>query len=218
MSREGILSYEDIYSCQILDKYNLTDRKVPALTIKGRQIRFNLNAIHMLGDPQWVKILVNPDEKYILVLPSESELDVYAVDWCKVSKKTGRLESKDVTSKFLSPKLYNLMNWDREHSYKLQCIFQDFGEGRTLLYFDMTEYVTMVTLEQQCANGTVRKRSQPYYLANWKDSFGPPLKKIMDQVTKDYSGYYAFDAEDGGQATVFKRNNEEVVTDHEQNE
>ena len=218
MSREGILNYEEIYSCQILDKYNLTDRKVPALTIKGRQIRFNLNAIHMLGDPQWVKILVNPDEKYILVLPSESELDVYAVDWCKVSKKTGRLESKDVTSKFLSPKLYNLMNWDREHSYKLQCIFQDFGEGRTLLYFDMTEYVTMVTSEQQCANGTVRKRSQPYYLANWKDSFGPPLKKIMEQVTKDYSGYYAFDTEDGGQATVFKRNNEEVVSDHEQNE
>ena len=29
MAREGIDSYEKIYECQILDKYNLTDRKVP---------------------------------------------------------------------------------------------------------------------------------------------------------------------------------------------
>lgn len=202
MSREGILRYDDIFSCQILDKYNLTDRKVPALTVKGRQIRFNLNAIHMLGDVPYVQILVNPDEKYILVLPCQHELDVHSVDWCKVSKKTGRVESKDITSKFMSPKLYNLMGWDRENSYKIQCIYQDFGDGKVLLYFDLTEYVTMVTSEQECANGTVRKRTQPYYLANWKDSFGPPLTKVIAAVTKDYSGYYAFDAEESESETV----------------
>lgn len=206
MSRDGVLDYDEIFNCQILDKYNLTDRKVPALTIKGRQIRFNLNAIHMLGDVPYVQILVNPDEKYLLVLPCHNELEVHAIDWCKISKKTGKTESKDITSKFLSPKLYNLMNWEREHSYKLQCIFQDFGEGKTLLYFDLTEYVTMVSSEQQCANGKIRKRSQPYYLANWKDSFGPPLSKVVAQVSKDYSGYYGFGEGENQSQEVFTRN------------
>jgi len=212
MSREGILNYEEIMDCQILDKYNLTDRKVPALTVKGRQIRFNLNAIHMLGDVPYVQILINREQKYLLVKPCRDALDVYAVDWCKVSKKTGKVESKDITSKFLSPKLYDLMGWDRENSYRLQCIFQDFGEGRTLLFFDLEEYVTMVTSEQKCENGTVRRRSQPYYLANWKDSFGPPLSKIMSQVTMDYSGYYAFTQEDSESEAKFNRTGGEGLT------
>lgn len=205
MSREGLLSYEEIMGCQILDKYNLTERKIPALTVKGRQIRFNLNAIHMLGDPAYVQILVNREEKYLLVKPCADALDIYAIDWCRVSRKTGKVESKDITSKFLSPKLYALMGWARENSYKIQCIFQDFGKGRTLLFFDLTEYVTMVTTEQECANGTVRRRTQPYYLANWKDSFGPPLSKLMHQATMDYSGYYLLKQEDVEKADSFVR-------------
>lgn len=217
MSREGIEKYDEIMTCQILDKYNLTDRKVPALTVKGRQIRFNLNAIHMLGDVPYVQILVNREQKYLLVLPCSQGTDIYAVDWCKVNIKTGKVESKDITSKFLSPKLYDLMGWERENSYRLQCIFQDFGQGRTLLFFDLTEYVTMVYTEQQCADGKTRKRSKPYYLANWKDSFGPPLSKIVAQATMDYRGYYAFKQEDSPDVATFTRSiREEGTEDGEQ--
>lgn len=31
MSREGIERFEEIFNCQVLDKYNLTDTKVPAV-------------------------------------------------------------------------------------------------------------------------------------------------------------------------------------------
>ena len=84
MGREGIESYEKIFECQILDKYNLTDRKVPAVTVKGGYLRFNLNAIHLLNDTPFVELLINPDEKYMLVVPC-GEFDVSAVDWCKVA-------------------------------------------------------------------------------------------------------------------------------------
>lgn len=204
MSREGIESFDKIMDCQLLDRYNLTDRKIPAITVKGREIRFNLNAIHLLEDCLYVQILVNREEKYMIILPCEKN-DVSAVDWCKISRKTGRIESKDVTSKFLSPKLYALMGWNKESSYKVECFFQDFGEGRTLLYFDLTEYVELVRTEQTTADGKTRKVTKPYYLANWQESFGPPMRKVVAQTTKDYSGFYLFGEEDSQTPEVITR-------------
>lgn len=205
MSREGIDNYEQIMDCQILDKYNLTDRKVPAITIKGGIIRFNLNAIHLLGDTPYVEILINREEKYMLVKPCE-KLDVFAIDWCKVNKKTNRTESKDITSKYLSPKLYNLMGWSTDNSYKIQCFFQSFGDGKTLLFFDLTEYVTLVSSVEKTENGKIKKSTKPYYLTHWAESFGPPLHKIVEKVTQDFRGYYVIDEkENSEQQEVFRK-------------
>ena len=154
MGREGIESYEKIFECQILDKYNLTDRKVPAVTVKGGYLRFNLNAIHLLNDTPFVELLINPDEKYMLVVPC-GEFDVSAVDWCKVSKKTGRTESKDIRSKFFSPKLYNLMGWDANNSYKIQCFYQTFDNGIATIN---TETCEALGLDLE----TVKEAFKPY--------------------------------------------------------
>ena len=97
------------------------------------------------------------------------------------------------------------MEWNKESSYKIECFFQDFGEGRTLLFFDLTEYVELVRTEQTTADGKVRKTTQPYYLANWQDSFGPPMRKVIAQTTKDYSGYYIFGEEDSPNPEVIAR-------------
>lgn len=203
MGREGIESYEQLYDCQILDKYNLTDRKVPCITIKGGHIRFNMNAIQMLEGITYVEILINPDEKYMLVVPCEKN-DIYAIDWCRISKKTGRTEPKDIRSKFLSPKLFNLMEWDARYSYKVQCFYQGFDNGKCLLFFDLTEYVTMVPETQKLRNGKTRKWPQPYYLADWQNSFGPPLHKVVEKVSQDFMGYYAMDEKDSEQAEKFE--------------
>ena len=189
MPREGIEKYEDIFNCQVLDKYNLTDTKVPAVTVKGGYVRFNMNAIHLLHDTPFVEILFNPDEKYMLVVPCD-KYDVFAIDWCKTVKKTGKIAPKKMRSKYLSPKLYTLMGWDTEHSYKVQCFYQSFDNDKCLLYFDLTEYVTLVSTTERLMDGKTRKRTKPYYLADWQDSFGPPLHEVMSKVNRDFSGFY----------------------------
>ena len=205
MGREGIESYEKIFECQILDKYNLTDRKVPAITVKGGYLRFNLNAIHLLNDTPFVEVLINPDEKYMLVVPC-GEHDISAVDWCKVSKKSGRTEPRDLRSKFFSPKLYQVMDWDTSYAYKIQCFYQSFDNGKNLLFFDLTEYVTLVQTDVRMANGRMRKTTKPYYLADWQTSFGPPLQTIVSKVNQDYMGYYVLEGEDyASEMAVFER-------------
>ena len=49
MSREGIESFDKIMNCQLLDRYNLTDRKIPAITVKGREIRFTFPSTNQLA-------------------------------------------------------------------------------------------------------------------------------------------------------------------------
>ena len=55
MGREGISDYSEIMKCQVLDKYNLTDRKVPAITIKNNKWR-NSKWIVMLDPNQWKEL------------------------------------------------------------------------------------------------------------------------------------------------------------------
>ena len=205
MGREGIESYEKIFECQILDKYNLTERKVPSITVKGGHLRFNLNAIHLLNDTPFVEFLINPDEKYMLVVPCK-EHDISAIDWCKFSKKTGRAAPRDLRSQFFSPKLYQLMDWDTNNAYRIQCFYQSFDNGKSLLFFDLTEYVTMVQTDVKMANGRMRKTTKPYYLADWQTSFGPPLQTITAKVNQDYMGYYVIEGEESAsEMAMFER-------------
>lgn len=215
MAREGIGSYEEIFNCQVLDKYNLTDTKVPSVTVKGGHIRFNMNAIRLLGETPFIEILVNPEEKYMLVVPC-GQYDVFSVDWCKIAKKTGKTEPKEMRSKFLSPKLYKLMGWDETHSYKVQCFYQSFGKGKSLLYFDLTEAVTMVKETVQTADGKQRTRSKPYYLTNWQDSFGPPLQEIVEKVNRDFTGYYVANPNKEGEQDQLALFSHEAETEDEE--
>ena len=192
MAKEGIERFEDILNCQVLDKYNLTDTKVPSVLVKGGYIRFNMNALHLLSDTPFVEILINPDEKYMLVVPC-GQYDVFAIDWCKKVKKTGKTEPKEMRSKYLSPKLYSLMGWNPDNSYRVQCFYQSFENGKSLLFFDLTEYVTMVATTIETDDGKIKKRTKPYYLADWQDSFGPPLHEIVSKIGQDFMGFYVED-------------------------
>lgn len=189
MAREGINNYEEIFNCQVLDKYNLTDTKVPSVTVKGGHIRFNMNAIRLLDETPYIEILINPEEQYMLVVPC-GQYDIHAIDWCKIAKKTGKIEPKMMRSKYLSPKLYKLMNWNKSNSYRVQCFYQSFGRGKSLLYFDLTEYVPMVSTIIETSDGKQRKRSKPYYLTEWQESFGPSFQEVVEKVNQDFTGYF----------------------------
>ena len=46
------------------------------------------------------------------------------------------------------------------------------------------------------SDGTTKKRTKPYYLADWQDSFGPPLQTIVNKVNQDFMAYYVVESAD----------------------
>ena len=192
MAREGIRSYEEIYNCQMVDMFNLTEVKVPCVHVKKGYVRFNMNALNLLGKTPFIEILVNPDEQYMLAVPCH-QYDVFAVDWCRREKASGRMIPKDVRSKNLAPKLYRLMDWDEELTYRVQCFRQEFENGKCLLYFDLPNYVPMITEVVESKTGRMIKRSRPLYTTTQQSEFGPPLREMMEKLNRDYVGYYVAD-------------------------
>ena len=195
MAREGIRDYNEIYNCQMVDMFNLADVKVPCVHVKNGYVRFNMNALNLLGKPPFIELLVNTDELYMLAVPC-NKYDVYAIDWCREEKTTGRLVPKDVRSKKLAPKLYRLMGWEEKYTYKVQCFRQEFENGKCLLYFDLPSFVPMVSEYVESKTGKMIKRSRPLYTTSQENSFGPPLKEVMDKLNRDYVGYYVTDPND----------------------
>ena len=213
MPREGIKKFEDIFHCEIMDQFNLTETKVPVVFVKKGYISFNMRAIRLLNETPFVQIYINRDEEYMLAVPCH-RFAPHAVDWCKINKKTGKTEPKELRSKGLSPKLYRLMHWDTELSYKVQCYYQDFGNGKCLLYFDLRVPSPMTTTLVTTSKGTTRRRTVPVQQAAEEESFGPIYKDLLQRLDQDFSGYYVTDSdsEEGeGQLVMFgKASNNEL--------
>ena len=194
MPREGIEKFEEIFGCELLDIFNLTEMKVPTVFVKPGYVRFNMNAIRLLNETPYVQIFLNRTEEYMLVVPCE-RYALHAIDWCKINKKTGKTEPKEFRSKHLSPKMYRMMKWQSDLSYKVQCHYQPFDNGKCLLYFDLRVSSPMVTTTVTTAKGTTRKRTVPLQRAVEEETFGPVLRNLMERVNRDFAGYYVTDAD-----------------------
>ena len=68
----------------------------------------------------------------------------------------------------------------------------------------------MVQTDVKMSNGRTRKSTKPYYLAEWQESFGPPLQTIVNKVNQDFMGYYVAENNeetDTKQLAVFDNDN-----------
>jgi len=214
MPREGIEKFEDIYKCEILDKFNLTELKVTSVFIKPEYVRFNMAAIRLLDETPYVEIFFNKEEQYMLVVPC-GRYDVHAIDWCKINKKTGKTEPRELRNKGLSPKLYRMMGWDKNLSYKVQCYYQDFGGGKCLLYFDLRVSTPMITTDVVASTGTTRRRTIPVQLVADQEFFGPKYQDLLSRVNQEFAGVYLTetDNDDGDQQMVLFGRPSKSVTD-----
>ena len=114
-------------------------------------------------------------------------------------------------SKFLSPKVYKMMSWNTDYSYKVQCYHQTFDNGKSLLFFDLMGFVTLVTSTHESSNGKQRKRTKSLYLASWQDSFGPPANVLMAKVNQEFMGYYIINPnKEPGESNKTEHQNTEI--------
>ena len=206
---------------QVVRRELFAHLREPAVVIRRDSVTFNTACIAGLEDAVYIKILVNQDNKRMVVRKCE-ENDKDALRWC--IEKPDKRKSRKMSNKLFSAMMYDMMGWNTDCRYKILG-HKITHEDETMYIFDLLETeIFMDTKRKKKANSdSVEKKEElvtaetdqtpeqnqeeiaakvarklnriPFYPKNWKDSFGLSVeehKKALETNITD--GYIEFSA------------------------
>ena len=206
---------------QVVRRELFAHLREPAVVIRRDSVTFNTACIAGLEDAVYIQILVNQDNKRMVVRKCE-ENDKDALRWC--IEKPDKRKSRKMSNKLFSAMMYDMMGWNTDCRYK-SLGHKITHEDETMYIFDLLETeIFMDTKRQKKTNpDSVEKKEElvtaetdqtpeqnqeeiaakvarklnriPFYPKNWKDSFGLSVeehKKALETNITD--GYIEFSA------------------------
>lgn len=206
---------------QVVRRELFAHLREPAVVIRRDSVTFNTACIAGLEDAVYIQILVNQDNKRMVVRKCE-ENDKDALRWC--IEKPDKRKSRKMSNKLFSAMMYDMMEWNTDCRYKILG-HKITHEDETMYIFDLLETeIFMDTKRKKKANpDSVEKKEElvtaetdqtpeqnqeeiaakvagklnriPFYPKDWKDSFGLSVeehKKALETNLTD--GYIEFSA------------------------
>ena len=206
---------------QVVRRELFAHLREPAVVIRRDSVTFNTACIAGLEDAVYIQILVNQDNKRMVVRKCE-ENDKDALRWC--IEKPDKRKSRKMSNKLFSAMMYDMMEWNTDCRYKILG-HKITHEDETMYIFDLLETEifmdtkrkkkanpdsvekkeVLVTAEtdqtpeqnqEEIAAKVARKLNRiPFYPKDWKDSFGLSVeehKKALETNLTD--GYIEFSA------------------------
>lgn len=188
---------------QVVRRELFAHLREPAVVIRRDSVTFNTACIAGLEDAVYIQILVNQDNKRMVVRKCE-ENDKDALRWCVA--KPDKRKSRKMTNKIFSAMMYEMMGWNLDCRYKIlghKITFEDetiyvFDLMETEIFLDIkgkkakkdtesqstTENASNIeetassdTDNERSAEEIKRKNRIPFYPKEWKDSFGLPVEE-----------------------------------------
>ena len=188
---------------QVVRRELFAHLREPAVVIRRDSVTFNTACIAGLEDAVYIQILVNQDNKSMVVRKCE-ENDKDALRWCVA--KPDKRKSRKMTNKIFSAMMYEMMGWNLDCRYKIlghKITFEDetiyvFDLMETEIFLDIKgkrakkdtesqsttesannieETVSSNTDNERSAEEIKRKNRIPFYPKEWKDSFGLPVEE-----------------------------------------
>lgn len=206
---------------QVVRRELFAHLREPAVVIRRDSVTFNTACIAGLENAVYIQILVNQDNKRMVVRKCE-ENDKDALRWC--IEKPDKRKSRKMSNKLFSAMMYDMMGWNTDCRYKILG-HKITHEDETMYIFDLLETEIfmdtkrkkkanpdslekkeeLVTAEtdqtpeqnqEEIAAKVARKLNRiPFYPKDWKDSFGLSVeehKKALETNITD--GYIEFSA------------------------
>ena len=182
---------------QVVRRELFAHLREPAVVIRRDSVTFNTACIAGLEDAVYIQILVNHDNKRMVVRKCE-ENDKDALRWCVA--KPDKRKSRKMTNKIFSAMMYEMMGWNLDCRYKIlghKITFED----ETIYVFDLMETEIFLDIKRKKAKKDTesqsttenannieetassdteeikRKNRIPFYPKEWKDSFGLPVEE-----------------------------------------
>ena len=131
---------------QVVRRELFAHLREPAVVIRRDSVTFNTACIAGLEDAVYIQILVNQDNKRMVVRKCE-ENDKDALRWCIA--KPDKRKSRKMSNKLFSAMMYDMMGWDMDCRYKIL--------GHKITHEDETMYIFDL-LETEIFMDTKRKK------------------------------------------------------------
>lgn len=206
---------------QVVRRELFAHLREPAVVIRRDSVTFNTACIAGLEDAVYIQILVNQDNKRMVVRKCE-ENDKDALRWC--IEKPDKRKSRKMSNKLFSAMMYDMMGWNTDCRYKILG-HKITHEDETMYIFDLLETEIfmdtkrkkkanpdslekkeeLVTAEtdqtpeqnqEEIAAKVARKLNRiPFYPKDWKDSFGLSVEEHKKALKTNLTdGYIEFSA------------------------
>ena len=169
----------------------------PQMTIRTDSITFNNACIEGLEDTVYIQVLVNQDQKRLVIRRCEKD-DRDSLRWC--IQKNDKRKSRKITGRQFSSMIYKMMSWDNLCRYKILGHRIDY-QGETLYVFELDDAEifrerpkrTKAELEKLCEEMTpeeleamkqreAKASRTPFYPGDL-DTYGVPVEKHEDRVS-----------------------------------
>lgn len=171
----------------------------PSFTFNKYKVSVNKACIKKLPNIEYVQILVNPDEKKLVVKPCpEEEKDSFR--WCMSNNKRS---PKQIKCNIFFAKVFKLMGWDPDYRYKLLGKLVR-SENQLLFVFDLT--TPEIFIRTRNNDGKEVTSRKPTYPDEWNHQFGIPYSQHqIDLQINIIDGYAVFglrDSENNDRAAI----------------
>ena len=113
-------------------KNDFLDTPMIVIDSKNSRIRIHRSTLHLLGDPEYIQLLVNPERLSIIILPSKRLKTANVIRWDRIAES----KSCELYSKILVRQLRSICpNWKADGKYRLygSCV-----SNGLLIQFDMS--------------------------------------------------------------------------------
>ena len=140
---------------QVVRRELFAHLREPAVVIRRDSVTFNTACIAGLEDAVYIQILVNQDNKRMVVRKCE-ENDKDALRWCVA--KPDKRKSRKMTNKIFSAMMYEMMGWNLDCRYKIlghKITFED----ETIYVFDLMETEIFLDIKRKKAKKDTESQS-----------------------------------------------------------
>ena len=129
---------EDFQESELLSSSLRSNVKDPQVTIRPDGIQFNNACIRLFENVQYVYIGFDREKKWLIINECERD-DIDSQRWC--NEKEGKLESRKITGRDYSDRIYKMMGWNKGYYYKVigELSLQENDEtGEPYLLFELS--------------------------------------------------------------------------------
>jgi hypothetical protein len=182
--QDGIHNFKETEedAVQVVRGAFLLDTFKAKITFAFQTITFNTACVNLFPGDQYVTLRIDVRKRRLFVMPT-----VYYDD--NSLKFANFKESRNVprpcTTKFFCPMLFEFMKWDPNAKYRIQTIYQEFGDKK-IMVFNLDDSIQVFSETITSEDGTKKRTSSFKLPLAWKDRFGHTVDELAEKRRIDF--------------------------------